>query len=130
MKGGLFTDVITYLVNIMTRGIIADQKLNKLQKGLDSIMATLEELTNKNAELRTAVANQGVVLSQAVDGIAEVRNDIAALKDQIGTGTPGITPEEADGVLAEMDSTLKALDESTTGLKAAADALTALGTEQ
>lgn len=93
-------------------------------------MATLDELNAEMARLKTAVAQQGPTLGQIGDGIAEARKDIADLKTLVGEGKPGITPEEADGVLVTLTEVGDAMDTANAALKTAADALTQLGTEQ
>lgn len=61
--------------------------------------------------------------NQIADGITEVRSDLQALKDQLGSATNGISAADAD----EIKSTL---DAAVASLGVAADSLTALGQDE
>jgi capsule polysaccharide export protein KpsE/RkpR len=93
-------------------------------------MATLEQVQDQLTTVRTQVGEQGASLARIADSQVEIQKDIQVLKDQVGTGTPGITPEEADGVLASLQDIGGRVEVSNAALKAAADALEAIGNAQ
>ena len=113
--------VVSYLAAILSRVLGFDSELSQLRKGQLEIMATLQDV---QAKLDAVVAKVGEfggplsAISAAVDNIAA---DIQALKDQIGQAPVGITPEEADGVVAQLDTILGVLG----SVKDQADALAA-----
>jgi hypothetical protein len=118
------------LADVVERQIRADKKLNKLVAGVDSIMATLQEVQQKLDGLTSKVGEIGPALGRIGQGIDGVANDIQTLKLQVGSGTPGITPAEADGVVAQRTTMGTALGEAVTGLNSAADMLQGIASEQ
>lgn len=122
--------LMTYLRNIMERVMSMFLVLTNIRQGQKAIMAQLEDVQARLDSLTTTVSAISPTLASISTGIAGVAADIDALKAQIGAGTPGITPEEADGVVAQLDAISGKATEAVAGLQAAADALSALDAAQ
>lgn len=117
------------LGDLLTSGLVA-RKLDQILQKQEQLMATLADVQARLDALTAKVGEIAPVLTQIGDGIAGVAADIQALKDQIGAGTPGITPEEADAVVASLDTTISSLGDAVTGLQSAAASLQAVADAQ
>ncbi len=93
-------------------------------------MATLADVQARLDALTTSVGQIAPELQNISTGIADVAADIQALKNQIGSGTPGLTAEEADAVVANLDNTLTTLGAAVSGLQAASSSLSAVAAGQ
>lgn len=126
--------LVTYLAAILTRGQGHDHRLDQILHKLDciqrTIMASQADVQERLTALTAKVGEIAPSLTQISEGIANVASDIQTLKDQVGTVPVGITPEEADGFVASLDTTLGTLGTAVQGLQTAASALQSVADAQ
>lgn len=101
--------VLGYLAALIRHCLDHGCELKELRKGQQQIMATLADVQAKLDAVTAAVGGFSGPLSAISSSVENIAADIQALKDQIGAGTPGITPEEADGVVSQLDTILGGL---------------------
>lgn len=115
--------VISYLVSLVRGHGEAHGKLEVLLAGQTTIMTTLEQIQQKLTALTAHVANLATTQASLSTTVQNVQQDILKLKEQIGTGEPGLTAEEAAGVDAMLGQTLTQLEAVATALASSATQL-------
>jgi ABC-type transporter Mla subunit MlaD len=116
-------NIFNYLAALLTHGQDHGSQLHRMLHNQRIIMAQLADVQQKLDALTSKVGEIAPALESIGAGITNVAADIQALKDQIGTAPVGITSEEADGVVASLDTTLSNLGTAVEGLQSAAASL-------